>query len=111
MGAPLPGQYKSVSHAAHDEKGNPLEIRSKLDEQRKKDLTASHFKVGADRVVMKRTMQGSYVDMGPSKSTFNDDKKRDLRNSHFMLGDAANADFKTSHDINYKWIQPRQAQG
>lgn len=111
MGPALPGQYKSVMQAAHDFKGNASEIRSKLDQQRKEDLTASHFKVGADKVRMKSTMQGSYVDMGPSKSAFNDDKKRDLRNSHFLLGDPSNADYKTSNEINYRWVQPREAKG
>jgi hypothetical protein len=109
MGNSLPGQYKSVMQSTHDEKGNPMEIRSKLDQERKADLTASHFKVGGDKVIFKSTMQGSYQNMGPSKAAFNDAKKRDLKNSHFVLGDPANADFKSSHDIQYKWVQPKHA--
>ena len=110
LGNSLPGQYRSVSHAAHNEKGNPQEIRSKLDEVRKADLTASHFKVGADKVPMRSTMKGSYLNMGPAQSNFNEEKQRDLRNSHFMLGNPGEVDFKTSHEINYRWIQPRQLQ-
>jgi hypothetical protein len=108
LGNPVAGQYRSVSQAAHDFKGNANEIRSKLDTERKNDLTASHFQVGSDKVKMRSTMKGDYVDNGPSQAVFNDDKKRDLRNSHFMLGDPANVDFKTSHDVHYHWIQPKQ---
>jgi len=102
LGNALPGQYTSVMHAAHDHKGNAQDIRSKLDTQRKNDLTASHFKVGGDSVKMRSTMQASYLDMGPSQSAFNEDKKRDLRNSHFMLGDPSTTDYKTSHEINFR---------
>lgn len=101
-GSALPGQYKSVTKAAYDFKGNANDIRSKLDTDRKNDLTASHFKIGADNVRMKSTMQASYRDMGPSKAVFNEDKKKDLRDSHFMLGDPANADYKTNHEIQYR---------
>jgi hypothetical protein len=110
MGAPLPGQYTTVSQAAHDHKGNPEEIRSKLDQQRKEDLRASHFKIGGDRVPMKSTMQRSYVDMGMSVSAFNEDKKRDLRNSHFMLGDPTVGDFKTNHELQFRPIMFKSQQ-
>lgn len=108
LGNPIPGQYRSVSQAAHDFKGNPAEIRSKLDVARKNDLCASHFQVGCDNVKMRSTMKGSYVDMGPSPPAFNEEKKRDLRNSHFQLGDAAKVDFTTSHGLQYKWVQPKE---
>lgn len=101
-GSVIPGQYKSVTQAAFDFKGNANDIRSKLDMDRKNDLTASHFKIGADKVRMKSTMQASYRNMGPSHTAFNDDKKKDLRNSHFILGDPATADFKTNHEIQFR---------
>ena len=109
MGNPLPGQYNSVSQSAHDFKGDAQAIKSKLDADRKIDLTASHFKIGEGKSRMISTMKGDYVDNGGSQSAFNDDKRRDLRNSHFMLGDPSKVDFKTTHDINYKWVQPRKA--
>lgn len=103
MGNSLPGQYKSVTQAAHDHKGNANDIRSKLDTQRKNDLTASHFRVGGDKVAMKSTMQRSFTQpIGDTSAAFNEDKKRDLRMSHFALGDPTNTDFKTSHEIQYR---------
>jgi hypothetical protein len=102
MGNSIPGQYKSVAQSAHDFKGNAQDIRSKLDTDRKNDLTASHFKVGGDRVRMKSTMQASFRDQGPSVSAFNEDKRKDLRNSHFILGNPADADFKTNNEIQYR---------
>lgn len=110
MGNPLPGQYKSVSQAAYDYKGDASQIRSQLDAQRKEDLRASHFKVGGGHSNMRTIMQSSYVDMGQSKSALNEEKKRDLRNSHFLLGNPGQVSFKTTNDIQYKWVQPKQAQ-
>jgi hypothetical protein len=107
-GSTLPGQYRSVTQGAFNDKGNPAEIKAKLDEQRKNDLTASHFKVGGDKVPMRSTMQGSYVPMVASQSAFNEDKKRDLKNSHFMIGKPGEVDFQTSNGINYRWVQPRE---
>ena len=108
MGNPVPGQYKSVTQSAFNEKGDASQIRAKLDEQRKNDLTASHFKVGGDRVAMRSTMQGSYTVQPPAQSDFNEDKRRDLRNSHFMIGNPGEVDFQTSNGINYRWVQPRE---
>lgn len=102
MGNAIPGQYKSVAHSAHDHKGNAEDIRSKLDTGRMNDLRASHFNIGGNEHHLKTTMQTSYRPLGPSMASFNDDKKRDLRNSHFILGDPANADFKTNHEISYR---------
>ena len=109
MGNALPGQYKSVSQAAHDYKGDAQAIKSKLDNDRKSDLTASHFNIGGGKANMVSTMKGDFVEKSNSQALFNDDKRRDLRNSHFMLGDPDKVDFRTSNEINYKWIQPRQA--
>jgi hypothetical protein len=111
MGNSLPGQYTSMAHAAHDDKGDASKIRSKLDEQRKKDLTASHFQVGGDRIPMRSTMQGSYRDMGLSNAAFNEDKKKDLRNSHFMLGDPTVGDYKTNHELQFRPIMYNNSEG
>ena len=101
-GNAIPGQYKSVTQSAHDFKGDAANIRSKLDTQRKEDLTASHFKVGGDKVRLRSTMQASFQNNGPSNTAFNEDKKRDLRNSHFVLGDPSTADYKTNHEIQFR---------
>ena len=83
-----------------------------MDEMRKKDLRASHFRVGGESYPMNSIQKMSYRPMSAQVARLNKDKQADLRKSHFVVGEkqttqmGGNTPFVTNNMINFRWVQP-----
>lgn len=104
----MKGQYLTENQSQFQDKGDPMKIRSNLDENRKADLRCSHFDIGGNKVPFTSTMQSSFTPQQRAAAAFNDEKARDLKNSHFNIGEGQKMDYSTQNTINYRWVQPRE---
>lgn len=109
--------YTSLTAACYTNKGNPMSLRSKLDNAKKEDLRTNHFTIGGPSACLRKSTSQCYFTAGTaaqraaSMSTLNTEKKKDLRASHWSVGHArpstpSGHPYVTSDMVNFRWIQP-----